>query len=147
MPDVRDLTPEDAPELTALSEEYAWWEDREVEGVRDALAETEVAVGVEDGGNLVAAARVLTDYTYYATVFDVIVAADRRGEGLGETLMDAVVGHPDLQDVPGLSLLCRRGLVSFYESVGFDVFDQEVEFPEGDAEELVRMTYRHDDDS
>jgi predicted GNAT family N-acyltransferase len=147
MPDVRDLTPEDAPELTALSEEYAWWEDREVEGVRDALAETEVAVGVEDGGNLVAAARVLTDYTYYATVFDVIVAADRRGEGLGETLMDAVVGHPDLQDVPGLSLLCRTGLVPFYESVGFELFDPEYEMPEGGTEELVRMTYAHDDGS
>ena len=48
MPEVRDLTPEDAPELTALYADYEWWDDREVEGVRDALAETEVAVGVRD---------------------------------------------------------------------------------------------------
>lgn len=141
---VRDLTFRDAVELTGLYEEYEWWADREVEGVRKALAETKVAVGVEDDGELVAAARVLTDYTYYATVFDVIVAADRRGEGVGETLMRAVVDHSDLQSVVGLSLLCRRGLVPYYESVGFEIFDRKMEVPEGGTEELVRMTYKQD---
>lgn len=161
MTTVRDLTPDDAPALTDLYQDYEWWDDREVGTVREALAETEVAVGVceaetaskasgdepraETGGDLVAAARVLTDYVYYATVFDVIVAADRRGEGFGEELMQAVVDHPDLQAVPGLSLLCRRGLVPFYESVGFEVYDREFEVPEGGTEELVRMTYSEDD--
>ena len=144
---VRDLSPDDAPALTDLYGEYGWWDDRDVEGVRRALAETEVAVGVEVGGDgndrdLVAAARVLTDFTYYANVFDVVVAADGRGEGLGETLMEAVVDHVDLRSVVGLSLLCRRGLVPFYESVGFERYDGEVEVPDGGTEELVRMTYR-----
>jgi len=95
--------------------------------------------------DLVASARVLTDYTYYATVYDVIVAADRRGEGVGRTLMEAVTGHPDLQELSGLSLLCRRGLVPYYESVGFELYDGEVDVPEGTTEELVRMTYTHGD--
>ncbi|RBI59248.1 N-acetyltransferase [halophilic archaeon] len=142
---VYDLTAEDAPALTALYGEYGWWDDREVDAVREALAETEVAVGVEDDGELVAAARVLTDFTYYCTVYDVIVAADRRGEGFGETLLNAVLDHPELQSVQGLSLLCRRGLVSFYESVGFDPSDRDVEIPEGGTEELVRMRYERDD--
>ncbi|WP_433627764.1 hypothetical protein [Halomicrococcus sp. NG-SE-24] len=63
MTGVYDLTAEDTPALTALYEEYGWWDDREVDAVREALAETEVAVGVEDDGELVAAARVLTDFT------------------------------------------------------------------------------------
>ncbi len=145
MPDVRDLDPDDAQALTALYRDYDWWSDREEADVRRALAESEVAVGVEDAGTLVAAARVLTDYTYYATVFDVIVAADRREEGLGRDLMAAVRDHPDLQDLPGLSLLCRRGLVSFYESVGFELYDGDVDVPEGGTEELVRMTYQHEE--
>ncbi|ELY36266.1 GNAT family N-acetyltransferase [Natronorubrum tibetense] len=142
---VRELTPDDARRLTALYEDYEWWADSEVDDVRRALGETEVAIGIEEDGNLVAAARVLTDYTYYANVFDVIVAADRRGEGFGETLMQAVVDHPDLQDVAGLSLLCRRGLIPYYETVGFELFDPEVEIPEGGTEELVRMTYEQDE--
>jgi predicted N-acetyltransferase YhbS len=143
MATVRDLTPADAEAVTALYRDYEWWDDREVERVRESLADTDVAVGVEDGGSLVAASRTLTDYTYYAVVFDVIVAADRRGEGLGRTLMDGVRDHPDLQSVPGLSLLCRRGLVPFYESVGFERGDQDVEVPEGGTEELVRMRCKH----
>lgn len=148
---IRELDSSDAPALTALYEEYPWWADREVEDVRTALANTEVALGIEaderngqDDRDLVAAARVLTDYRFYATVFDVIVAESRRGEGLGEELMAAVVSHPDLQTLPGLSLLCRDGLVPFYESIGFELYDPEMEVPEGGTEKLVRMTYAHE---
>lgn len=77
-------------------------------------------------------------------MFDVIVASDRRHEGCGETLVQAIVDHPDLQDLPGLSLLCREGLVPFYESVGFELFERKLEIPEGGTEELVRMTYQHE---
>ena len=141
MSTVRDLTPRDAEALTALYGDYEWWDDRTTEDVRRALVETGVAVGIEADGELVAAARVLTDYTYYAKVYDVIVAADSRGEGHGERLIEAVVDHPDLQAVDGLALNCRAGLVGFYESVGFERFDPEMEVPEGGTEELVRMTY------
>jgi len=98
MVETRDLGPDDAPALTDLYGEYGWWTEREVDGVRAALAETAVAVGVEVDGELVAAARVFTDYTYYATVFDVVVTADRRREGFGRELMAAVRDHPDLRD-------------------------------------------------
>ncbi len=150
MPNVRELTVDDAEALAALYDDYEWWEDREVPDIRTALGETEVAVGVVDESGdapeLVAAARVLTDFVYYGMVFDVIVARDRRDEGLGEVLVQAVVDHPDVQGLPGLSLLCREGLVPFYESVGFEYYDPEMEIPEGGTEELVRMTYRHDAD-
>jgi predicted GNAT family N-acyltransferase len=141
---VRELEPADAPALTALYGEYDWWADREVDDVHRALAETELAVGIEAEGRLLAAARVLTDYTFYANVFDVVVAADRRGDGLGAAVMRAVRDHPALASVDGLSLLCREGLVPFYESVGFELFDPEMEVPEGGTERLVRMTYERD---
>lgn len=144
MTTVQNLTPDDASVLTALYEDYEWWADRDVTDVRDALAETEVAIGVEEEGDLVASARVLTDYRYYANVFDVIVAAEHRGQGVGETLMEAIIGHPDLQNIAGFSLLCRKGLVPFYESMGFELFDTEMEIPEGGTDELVRMTYVKD---
>jgi len=85
MATTRELTPDDAPELTALHEEYDWWADREVETVRAAPAETDLAIGIDDDGALVAAARVMTDFTYYTAVYDVIAARDRRGKGLDES--------------------------------------------------------------
>lgn len=146
MPVVRELDPRDAPDLTALYTDYEWWADREEARVREALAETDVALGIVADGDLVAAARVLTDYVYYAKVYDVIVAADRRGEGFGERLLGAIVDHPDLENLPGLSLGCREGLVPFYESIGFEVYDREMDVPEGGTEELVRMTIEFDDE-
>ena len=77
MSTVFDLTPEDAEELTVLYRDYEWWADRDVETVREALAETDVAVGVESNGVLVVTARILTDYAYYANVFDVLRTASR----------------------------------------------------------------------
>lgn len=146
MTETGPLEPADAPAVADLFDEYAWFAGRDAATVRRALAETDVAIGCWDGGQLVAAARVLTDYTYYATVYDVIVAADRRRGGVGETLLRAVRDHPALQDLPGLTLYCRRGLVPFYESVGFERFGREVDVPAGGTETLVRMTSRFDDE-
>jgi len=140
--DVLDSLPEDRlEELVALYRDYDWWADRDPDRIRSAVAETDLLVALHDPDvdRLVASARVLTDYTYYGTVYDVVVAADRRGEGLGGRLMDAVRDHPDLDALPSLTLLCREGLVDFYESVGFERADGRVDHPDGDPEPLVRM--------
>jgi GNAT superfamily N-acetyltransferase len=132
-----ELTPADASELTALYEAYDWWADREVESVREALANS-VAVGVREDGELVASARVVTDGVYYAKCYDVVVREERRGEGIGAELLDAVVSHPELEDV-FLSLTCREGLVPFYERCGFEPYPTPVERPDGPAEAMAHL--------
>jgi predicted GNAT family N-acyltransferase len=140
----RSLGPDAAAELIELYDTYEWWADREEDAVRRALAATDEAVGVRDGDDrLVAAARVLTDYTYYAMVYDVIVHADHRGEGLGEDLLAALVTHPPLSNV-SLSLLGREGLVDFYESCGFEA-QGPIDHPDGDPEHLHFLAYRRDE--
>ncbi|ESP89044.1 GNAT family N-acetyltransferase [Candidatus Halobonum tyrrellensis] len=133
-----ELDPTDAAELTALYAEYGWWADRDAGAVAAALSNTDLALGVRDGGTLVAAARVLTDFAYYARVYDVVVAADRRGEGLGRALLSALADDERLRGV-NLALLCREGLVPFYESAGFEPYPETVGLPEGGEEPLVRM--------
>jgi len=137
-----------ADELLGLYREYDWWADRDPENVRRALEHTDEVVVLRDGdnesGDPLAAARVLTDYVYYAMVYDVIVAEDRRSDGLGTDLMAAVVAHPRLQDVAP-SLLAREGLVPFYEACGFDVMDEAIDHPDGDPEQLHWMVHRRND--
>ena len=130
-----------AEELCSLYREYDWWSDRDADDVRRALQNTDETVLLRaDSGEAVAAARILTDYTFYAMVYDVIVAADRRGDGLGQELMAAVRNHPRLQDV-NPALLAREGLVPFYEDCGFEVMDDEVEHPDGDPEPLSWLVH------
>jgi len=137
--EVVELGP-DAAAVASLYGDHEWWDDRTPEEVRDALAGTELALGVRDGADLVAAARVLTDHTFYGTVYDVVVAADHRGEGVGRTLMEAVVDHDALADLAVLDLRCREGLVPFYEAVGFEVHDPTLTV-DGREESFVKMTY------
>jgi len=75
----RSLGPDDVSQLVALYEIYDWWTDRGELELRRALAATDEAVALRgpESGDLVAAARVLTDYTYYAMVFDVLRSAPR----------------------------------------------------------------------
>lgn len=140
----RSLGPATASELRALYETHAWWADREAATIERALAATDevVALRDEETGRLVAAARVLTDYTYYAMVYDVIVHDEYRSEGVGTELMAALETHPPLSNVD-LGLLARDGLVPFYESCGFQTLDPVAE-PHGRPEELRPMAFRRE---
>jgi predicted GNAT family N-acyltransferase len=139
-----ELGPSDAAELADLYTEYDWWADRSADGVREALANS-LALGLRDGNDLVASARIVTDGVYYAKCYDVVVREDRRGEGVGEELMRAVASHPAVDDV-FCSLTCREGLVPFYERCGFEPYPSPVERPDGPAEEMAHLYLPRPDD-
>jgi predicted GNAT family N-acyltransferase len=77
------------------------------------------ALCTEPEDRLVGFARVLTDRVFKVLIFDVIVATDRRDEGLGRQLMDRILQHPDLRDVRHMELYCLPEMVPFYEKWGF----------------------------
>lgn len=149
-----ELTSDDAADLAALYADHDWWADRDEPQVAAAVEGSDLVLGLradashrgedetrtDELGDLVAAARVLTDGAYYATAYDVIVAADRRGEGFGKRLMRAVVAHDALGDAPRVSLACREGLREFYADCGFESAQGTVEH-DGQTEPLVRMVY------
>lgn len=109
------------PELMRLYADAWWSRERTVEQVRDLLRWSDLVVGLcaPPDDRLVAFARVLTDRTFRAMMYDVIVDANMRGRGLGHRLMQAVVSHPMLQGVEYVELYCRPELAPFYRSLGF----------------------------
>jgi GNAT superfamily N-acetyltransferase len=115
-----ELGPEDAADLAALYGDWGWWADRDADDVAVMLDGTDVALGLCDEGDLVASGRALTDGVYYATRYDVIVAADRRGEGLGRRVVAALRDHPAVAAADHVELLCDPDLVEFYERCGFE---------------------------
>ncbi len=70
-------------------------------------------------GSIIGFARVLSDFTFKAMIFDVIVADQFRGQGLGKALVDRIVTHEKLQRVKSFELYCPDKLVPFYEKLGF----------------------------
>lgn len=115
------ITPDQVHQLVGL---YAvtWWADgRGIDDVRRMLDGSDLVFGLVERATerLVGFARVLTDGVYRAMVFDVVVAEEQRGRGLGRMLLDAVVEHQGLAEVESLELVCQPELVPFYQRWGF----------------------------
>ena len=108
-------------DLYGLYQDWWWTEDRDRDDLPGMLADSDEVVAYVDSASdeLVAFARVLSDYTYKALVFDVIVAESHRGTGLGKRLLADVLDHPDLADVEHVELYCVEEMVPFYERWGF----------------------------
>src|SRR3954447_14888387 len=94
------------PQLVELCAGQWWTAGRSPDAVRRMLAGSDVVIALRrrDNDQLVAFARVLTDFTYLAVVLDVIVAPAVRGRGVGALLMDAVLAHPGVADVASVEL-------------------------------------------
>lgn len=98
-----------------------WWtRERTLDETRRCVAGSQICIGMTDNNNdLAGFTRVLTDYTFKALIFDVIVRHDRRGNHLGDTLISLVKEHEKLQDVKHFELYCLPDMHAFYTRHGF----------------------------
>lgn len=114
------FTDEQVRKLIDLLGTTGWAADRDWEGVTAMLDGSDVVVGLVDGDErLVAFARALTDGTYRAFVYDVVVAEDRRGDGLGRRVVEELLDHHGVRDVEAVDLYCQPELIPFYEQWEF----------------------------
>lgn len=98
-----------------------WAPDRPMELTRRAI-EHSLVFGVYDGERQIGFARIVTDYTVFAYVCDVLIADSYRGQGLGKWLVESMLAHPELQGVRRWLLITRdaQGLYSQLGFVGLD---------------------------
>lgn len=107
-------------QLYALYQREWWTKGRSLASTRQCVKGSQICLGlVDDKGDLVAFTRVITDYTFKALVFDVIVAEHARGLGLGDRLMRLVLEHEALRSVKHIELYCLPALIPFYVGSGF----------------------------
>ena len=71
------------------------------------LRHTDLALCAWDGEQLVGFGRVLTDFVYRATIWDIIVDAAYQKQGIGSELVQRILAHPRLKKVE-LVWLCTR---------------------------------------
>ena len=114
----RDGNEIDAHVLLPLLHQAPWAKQRTVEDVRLMLRSTDLALTVWDGTCLVGFGRVLTDFVFRATIWDVIVDKRYQGRHIGTELVQRILRHPKLARVDLFWLCTRRP--GFYERLGFD---------------------------
>ena len=112
----------DPAKLVCLYQQAPWAKGRTLEDARKMLRHTDVAVIAWNGDLLIGFGRVLTDYVYRATIWDVIVDKTYQRRGVGANVVQRILTHPRLKKVE-LFWLCTR-LPGFYEKLGFSSKEQ-----------------------
>jgi len=117
--DKKDLQ---ATQLLRLFHQAPWAKDRTLEDAKDMLRHTDLILSAWDGEHLVGFGRVLTDFVYRATIWDVIVDKAYQKQGIGTEIVQRLLHHPRLRRVELFWLCTRRP--AFYEKMGFSAKEQ-----------------------
>ena len=108
----------DIAQLLSLYHITWWAKERTMEQVQRALEHSRPIITAWDGPKLVGFTRVISDLTYRATIWDVIVADTHQKRGIGREMMRRVLDHPDLETVT-MFVLLTKDQHRFYEHLGF----------------------------
>ena len=110
----------DLKQLQGLFQVGAFWaEDRKIEDLAVAIANSEPVISVWDKNKLIGFARATSDGIYRATIWDVVIDPNYRGAGLGRKLVDTILSHPRMSRVERVYLMTTNQQ-SFYERIGFE---------------------------
>jgi len=103
-----------------LTNRSYWAKGRSFETVKCSI-ENSLCFGLYNkSDNLLGFARVVTDYSVFAYIMDVIVLEEYRNQGLGKKLMDYIMKYPKLQGLHRI-MLGTTDAHGLYEKYGFRV--------------------------
>ena len=107
--------------LQALfNKEALWAVDRKEADLRTMLANSDVIVSCWAKDELIGFGRATTDKIFRATLWDVIIAKEYQGKGIGRTLVMEILrsnGMSKVEDIYLFTTNCR----DFYKSIGFQI--------------------------
>lgn len=103
-----------------LSRSY-WANTRTREQLEGALSHS-LVFGLYDGNRQIGLARVISDYSIFAYLCDVIIHESYRGHGLGKWLMSVVHNHPDLAKVRRW-MLTTDDAHTLYSQLGYGLLE------------------------
>ena len=114
------LSDKNIEELHGLYQKEWWTKGRSLQETTECVNGSQVNIGIlTNEKTLVAYARVLTDFTFKALIFDIIVSESQRGNGLGDKLIGLIKEHKKLASVKNFELYCLPEMFTFYEKHGF----------------------------
>jgi GNAT superfamily N-acetyltransferase len=96
----------------------AYWAEGRTSAMISRYLQHSLTFGLYDNSRQIGMARVVSDYTTFAWLCDVIIHEDYRGQGLGKWLLDTVHSHPDLQGLKRW-LLATRDAHNLYSQFGW----------------------------
>ena len=109
--------------LRRLLNKHAFWaRGRSSSQLRQMLKGSQVIVSLWRGKRMVGFGRASSDGIYRAVLWDVVVAGDLQGRGLGRRVVEALLASPKLRQVERVYLMTTNS-AGFYRQLGFQDAD------------------------
>lgn len=109
--------------LQRLFQKHAFWAgQRSLPDLKRMLAGSTVAVSLWRGKRIVGFGRAHSDGIHRAVLWDVVVAGDLQGKGLGRRVVEALLTTPTIRDVERVYLMTTNSS-GFYQQLGFEVIE------------------------
>ena len=106
--------------LQRLFHKHAFWaRHRDFQQLRRMLEGSTVVVSLWRGKRLVGFGRASSDGIYRAVLWDVVVAGDLQGRGLGRQVVEALLSAPKVQRAERVYLMTTNSS-GFYQQLGFE---------------------------
>lgn len=108
-------------DLLELYKQEDWTRNRKPEDIK-VMIDNCKTIGLIDKevNKLIGFSRVITDFVYRATIYDVIILNDYQGKGLGKLLIESIVNHPQIKEIERMELYCSGDKVEFYNKWSFN---------------------------
>jgi GNAT superfamily N-acetyltransferase len=116
---IESVSDTELDDVVRLYQNEWWTRGRTFADTRDAVLGSDLVVAARETGRIIGFARVLSDLVWKALIFDVIVASEARGRGLGERIIERILAHPRLARVRHFELYCLPDMEPFYRRFGF----------------------------
>lgn len=109
------VSPEELSELYRFT---LWGRSRSLDDIARMLAGTSMCFSVRYKNSLVAFCRIITDFVFRGSLWDIMVHPDHQGKRIGSALMDYALGHPAIKEIP-IIITYTSELAPFLARKGF----------------------------
>jgi len=118
-------SPGQLQQLQRLLDAHSFWAiGRSKRELSQMLAGSQAVISAWQDSNLVGFGRATSDGVFRTVLWDVVVAGEHRGRGLGQRIVEALLQEPVLQGVERTYLMTTNS-VEFYEKLGFKVVEEQ----------------------
>ena len=105
--------------LKTLLDNHAFWaRNRNLKNLRKLLLGSTVVVTLWQDKRIVGFGRATTDQIYRAVLWDIVVADELQGKGLGRLVIQALLASREIREVERIYLMTTH-VSNFYKQVGF----------------------------
>ena len=101
-----------------LNENTFWAKGRNKYQICKMLSNSSVVVTLWDKDQLIGFGRATSDLVYRAVLWDVVIASDRQGLGMGKIIIEAILTNKKIRSVEKVYLMTTNGS-DFYKQLGF----------------------------